>query len=156
MALLPDGRRFFDFAQNDTSLAVRQPIVGTPKGLGIGGSGWRCVTRVDSSTSLRMTLRWQRDSLLLGHRSVQGVLSFGWPRFSRISSDWPVRANIGATAGVNSFDDAKSHESPTYFQDIQCRRFRPECRTWNHGGRRRSCYWARHSGSSRLSDFPAA
>ena len=28
---LYDARRFFDFAQNDTSLAARQPIVGTPK-----------------------------------------------------------------------------------------------------------------------------
>ena len=68
---MPGGHRFFDFAQNDTSLAVRLHIVGTPKGLGVGGSGWRCVTRVDSSTSLRMTLRWQCDRLLLERRSKQ-------------------------------------------------------------------------------------
>ena len=32
--VLYDARRFFDFAQNDTSLAVRLHIVGTPESPG--------------------------------------------------------------------------------------------------------------------------
>ena len=37
--VLYDARRFFDFAQNDTPLAVRQLITGTAEGLGVEGQG---------------------------------------------------------------------------------------------------------------------
>ena len=42
---LCDARRFFGFARNDTPLAVRQLITGTPEGPGVEDLGGLCDAR---------------------------------------------------------------------------------------------------------------